>query len=369
MLEVLRLDGYRSFGRYRLSDLTRVNLLVGRNNSGKTSLLEAVELLVSCGDPRVLLRSAERRGETARGRDPDARTPYWRTKVAHLFHGHDLGSGTGIRLDGEPRRRAITLQIRPLTDEEGNGEAARSLFDEGEETAPALALEIRGPSRERPVVLPVGRDGSVGYRSLRATGALAGAADRLPRTRFLTPRSLDPGSMRTMWDAVQIEGREAEVVRAVRLVVPDLESIHFLSSDPSRSRLGAAGVLVGLGDGRRVPLGSQGDGMRRILALSLSLIDSTGGFLLIDEIEAGLHWTVMRDMWRFVVRAARESSVQVFATTHSLDCVRGLASLLDHDPDLGSEVSAHKLDRRLESAVALDADSIRTAVEQEIELR
>lgn len=368
MLDTLRLGGYRSFGRYRLPELTRVNLLVGRNNSGKTSLLEAVELLAARGDPQVLLRSAERRGEAAPARDPDGRT-YWRTNIAHLFHGHDVAPGTGIRLEAGPRHHAITLRIRPLTAEEGNGEAALSLFEEHGESAPALALEIAGHAREGKAVLPVGPDGSVQFRRLPVTPAPSGTPSR--PTRFLTPRSLEPGGMRTMWDTVQVEGRESEVIRAVRLVLPDLESIHFLSSDPTRSRLPAAGVLVGLGggSGRRVPLGSQGDGIRRLLALSLALINSAGGFLLIDEIEAGLHWTVMRRMWRFVIEAAKESSVQVFATTHSLDCVRGLASLLEEQPELGSEVSAHKLDRRLENAVALDAGSIRNAVEQEIELR
>ena len=57
--------------------------------------------------------------------------------------------------------------------------------------------------------------------------------------------------------------------------------------------------------------------MRRLLALSLSLIRTEQGILLVDEIDTGLHWTVMEEMWRLVVETARRSSVQVFATTHS----------------------------------------------------
>lgn len=109
--------------------------------------------------------------------------------------------------------------------------------------------------------------------------------------------------------------------------------------------------------------------MRRLLALSLSLIDSTDGVLMVDELDSGLHWTVMRKMWDFVIRAAVRSSVQVFATTHSLDCIRALASLHRGSPELSSEVSVFKLDRRLAKAIRLDAAEVEAAIEEDIEIR
>ena len=62
MLNGLTLRGYRSFETYQITDLARVNLVVGKNNCGKTSILEAIELLVS-GDPSALRKSALRRNE------------------------------------------------------------------------------------------------------------------------------------------------------------------------------------------------------------------------------------------------------------------------------------------------------------------
>ena len=109
--------------------------------------------------------------------------------------------------------------------------------------------------------------------------------------------------------------------------------------------------------------------MRRLLALSLSLIRTEQGILLVDEIDTGLHWTVMEEMWRLVVETARRSSVQVFATTHSYDCIRGLASLVESRPDLAGDVSIQKIERSLKEAVRFDAKDIRAAVEQNVELR
>ena len=105
------------------------------------------------------------------------------------------------------------------------------------------------------------------------------------------------------------------------------------------------------------------------MALSLLLADLQNGILLIDEIDTGLHWTVMEDLWRLVICAAREGDVQVFATTHSYDCVRGLASLLEREPELAEEVSLQKLERRLDEAVALRGEQLPIAVTHNIELR
>ncbi len=109
--------------------------------------------------------------------------------------------------------------------------------------------------------------------------------------------------------------------------------------------------------------------MRRLLALSLSLSDCTDSMLLVDEIDTGLHWTIMEDLWRLVIGAAQGRNVQVFATTHSYDCVKGLASLLESEPGLAGEVSLQKLERRLEEAVALDGQELASAIDLDIEIR
>lgn len=90
---------------------------------------------------------------------------------------------------------------------------------------------------------------------------------------------------------------------------------------------------------------------------------------MIDEIDTGLHWTVMADMWRLVIETSRRSGTQVLASTHSLDCIRGLASLLGKRPDLADEVSVHKLERRIGRSARFGAEEILAATDLDIELR
>ena len=166
------------------------------------------------------------------------------------------------------------------------------------------------------------------------------------------------------------EGRESEVFEAMRVVVPHLKDVVLLA-EPVRSAAGGpSGILVGTdGERERYPLDSHGDGACRVLALAAAGVRALGGFFLVDEVDTGLHYSALGDIWRFITTAAVVNQNQVFATTHSLDCIRGLAQMCERHPELADEVALHKIEPRLEKAVTIHSDEIEIAVEQEIEVR
>ena len=355
MLKTLALRGFRGFESYELTDLATVNLIVGKNNCGKTTVLEAIELLVSNGHPFVLHDVAGRRGEmTSAGNS---------VEVSHLFFGHVCEPGACFKLSANDGARSLSARIVSLDDvgeDAGPWPDRRGLSDEPD---PAFGLRLASGSGEKENVLPVTEDGTI--PSSRWPRTIRNVASDAP-VRFLTLESLASERMRDAWDEILAEGREDEIAHDMEFLVPEIDSIHFLTG----SRLRESGILVGrCGGGRRMPIGSYGDGLRRLLALRLAAAGANRGFLLVDEIDAGLHWTVMEDVWRLFVEVARKSDMQIFATTHSLDCIRGLGSLVRSRPDLGAEVSLQKVHRSLEQAVSFAGEQIATAVEQQIELR
>src|SRR5258708_17317679 len=93
MLTKLEISNYRGFKSYGVTGLARVNLLVGRNNSGKTAILEGLHLLTSRGDPAALVGAASRRGEIVMGQSRTDRIERL-TDVAPFFHGHELSLNT-----------------------------------------------------------------------------------------------------------------------------------------------------------------------------------------------------------------------------------------------------------------------------------
>ena len=379
MLRTLELQGYRGFESFRLSGLKRVNLLVGKNNCGKTAILEAMDFLVSRGDPSVLARSARRRGETGLqeiAEPPGSNLHDLHPDVSHLFFGRRMEPGVSLRISSNEAFGRVLVELLSLPDVEnemddrGTGMTPQTpLFDDESDPGSVLGLRISGDVPDRVPILPVTDGGLLlPSRYVRFRRSRSSIASGAPPVGFLTQDSLDPASMGVIWDKVLSEGREPEVIAAMKLLESDLDSIHFLTSGAHRRTSG--GILAGFGkNGRRVPLGSLGDGMRRLLALSLSLVRTGNGFLLIDEIDTGLHFSVMEEMWKLVVTTALRSNIQVVATTHSYDCIQGLDALLVSAPELAPEVSVQKIERSLPAAVNLDAAEIQVAVRQGIEVR
>ncbi|MFP4190433.1 MAG: AAA family ATPase [Candidatus Hydrogenedentota bacterium] len=370
MIHSLSLTNYRGFDTYRLEGLGPVNLIVGKNNSGKTSVLEAVHFLASGGDPSVLAQIALLRGETVFFGEDTESLKREAPEVSHFFWGHSLDLGSEFSIGADNGLSPLTVRVIQA---KLVSESQQRLFDRFGESAAAFSLRVGGGANgegEEPDSWLVSEEGALlelvyPYHRPRRMRHKAG-----PSIQYIAPESLEPRSMSDMWDRVLAEGRESEVIEAMRILEGDIADIVFLTGANARRASGQGGILAGFRNTKgRLPLGSLGEGIRRLLALSLSLIHSADGILLIDEIDTGLHWGVMQDMWQLVVRTAMDSNVQVFATTHSLDCLRGLAWLHESDPDVAQHVMVQKLDRNLKESVAFDTSQVHTAVEQEIELR
>jgi ABC-type transport system involved in cytochrome c biogenesis ATPase subunit len=361
-----------AFASTGFADCRGVNLLVGKNNCGKTSLLEAVHLLATQGEPAVLQRIALRRGEVVflnPEQDELQRHRNVFADVTHFFHGHDFGPGSRFSLcsDGAPGRLDVDVA---QAESEFDGQTR---FFEGAEDIPVFSLRIRSqrsPSGRDLLTVPVAETGALAIEAFYRFRRPANPAEGLPGgVHFLNVESLNSDTLGAAWDKVLAEKREQEVAQAMQILEPALEDIVFQTGNQTTRFSAPGNVLIGLkGASRRVPLGSLGDGMRRLLALSLALIRCERGILLIDEIDTGLHYSVMGDMWRLVIEAAR-NDIQVFATTHSLDCLRGLSWLCETHPELAREVSVQKIEPALDESVALDAEQIQVACEQEIEVR
>ena len=70
-----------------------------------------------------------------------------------------------------------------------------------------------------------------------------------------------------------------------------------------------------------VPLNFLGDGFKRIFYIILKTISLKGKRIMIDEIEIGIHYSKMKDFWVNIFKVCKELDVQLFATTHSEECI------------------------------------------------
>ena len=370
ILPDLSVRGFRGLANLNIQNLSRVTLILGKNNTGKSSLLEAVRLLCQADSRQLIRELLEFREEnvspTAEGlniQDVAATFP-----ISPLFHGFPtlfehiepivISCGKGSH------EKRINLSVEWFTEvEDDSGEirllaASEQDMDEAE-TTPAVVVEKEGTRSIYSIELF--------GRPLPRRRILRQNLEEVP-CQFLSSSSIEnTGVLGPLWDKIAITPLEEEVVQALRIVDPYISDVSMVGEQSSRQSRTA--VVWSSEFERRVPLRSYGDGMNRLFGLILSLANAKGGILLIDEFENGLHYTVQADAWRMVLSLSRVLGIQVLATTHSWDCVVGLAEASEEHEDSGATlIRLDKIGGELRS-ISYDNENMLKAVKYGTEVR
>jgi len=357
MISSIEIEGYRGFERFTMEGLGRLNLLVGTNNSGKTSALEALYLLTSQGDPYALWNVLWRRGE----RLPTA-LPNQELDVCHLFYGHEtqVGSKFTLSAKNDSPNRFVSFIIGDIKP----SKKQPTLMEE----PTGLALLIRGDPTPPVAAIPLTRAGGLTAESFPSRRLRR----RLPEgtSQFITSESLDSDNLIVLWNKVALTPDESLVMRALQFLDSSIERIASQAGPTNYYSGNRGGFIIKLkGREQPIPIGSMGDGIWRMLALAIAITQCRDGVLLVDEIDTGLHYSIMSDMWRLIFNAAKEFNVQVFATTHSYDCIQSLSSVCLSDKDEDNPVTLQRIEGGKSKSVPYSESEIVVASDREIEVR
>lgn len=349
MYTSFRVQNFRLFKDVELTDLARINLIGGKNNVGKTSLLEALFIYSGGYIAELAMRIQS-------FRDVPVEQTFWST----LFY--ELNENLVVKfsaVEDDESERSLSLklltersQIREVTElikQDENG--AGTTID------PSRVLELKWQDA----------DGSGENRLFQTPQGIQGQVPQPPaiRAAFLSNRK------RFAKEEVELLGRlvkskkEDMVLTALRVIEPRLERItSVFVNDTSQ-------IMVDIGLPELIPIGLLGDGIGRLLSILLRVTDETTTAVFIDEIENGLHYSVLPQVWKALCNIANESNVQVFATTHSREMIEAAQkSLTEYGEDA---FRYYRLDRDLvtEEIVATrytDA-SLDAAIETKYEVR
>ena len=114
--------------------------------------------------------------------------------------------------------------------------------------------------------------------------------------------------------------------------------------------------------------------MLRVLQLALKLFAAKGGLLLIDEFENGLHYSVQEKEWGLLFEVAERHNIQIFATTHSWDCIESFTKVAVARTEtdgvlfrLGRSVRTSDQGRVI--ATVFDEAALQNITQQDVEVR
>ncbi|WKN40646.1 AAA family ATPase [Tunicatimonas pelagia] len=338
MLNSLGIKNYRNLKSLEIEKLARVNLIAGKNNTGKTSLLEAVWLYSSKGGVEEIYQIIKDRGEIQdnSGKSNDE----YEVNLEHLtslFHNRILDLPASIQIgefsQDKNHSNKVNIEIVEFWEETG-GEKNRVYNNESLPKYLHIVENeeerIKHQNKLKPALKIVWKD--LPYLLYPLSKPIANYRAKLNKlfvdkfdSQFVRSTSDFESENAKLWDNIALTDREDHVIKALKIIEPNVEKLGFVG-DNDRTRK----AVVKLKNRKEVlPLKSMGDGMNRILSIVLAQINAIGRYLLIDEFENGLHYTVQEDLWRMIFKLAKELNVQVFATTHSNDCIRAFENVLN----------------------------------------
>ena len=259
MLDSLRIKNFRCFEDLTIESLGRVNLIVGKNNSGKSTLLEAIAVFAQHGKVPALQSILTSRNEFF------GKTSF----LENIFFNREI---TNTPLTIEDTKNKIEINL--------NSDLLIKDWNNNKENLPFSIINTQ-----------------IDSESILADN----------------------------WDIIYLNSEEKIINYALQILNPNITNIVFVQSPEVKGERIA--VLKLEGQAKATPLKAMGEGMSRILQIFINALKARNGYLMVDEFENGLHYSIQEEVWTALFKLAKDFDIQVFATTHSEDAVKAFCKV------------------------------------------
>jgi AAA15 family ATPase/GTPase len=319
-LDSLKIQNFRMLEDFEVEKLGQVNLIVGKNNSGKSTVLEALRIYAGNADRHLLEEIAKSHDELYFLKDEDIQP--FTTGVArpffNFFSKKSSAPAYKFSISETTNNQYLSFQYMHYVDfTKVDGLAYKAFFDEGlNEFYRVNKGQYERMENIRAKKLPM------------ITGSLTNTP-----CGFVSVTTPEMKQLAHFWDDVLVAQQEDTVHDVLKLVHDGFKSLIFIEN-PHNPNGGRVPYMSVVGQERRTPLKSQGYGLQRLLQIALNIYQAKDGFLLIDEFENGLHYSVQEKVWGLIFEMAKRLNIQVFATTHSWDCIEAFSEVASKREDV-----------------------------------
>jgi len=317
MYEWFEIRNFRGFESLRLSEFKRVNLIAGMNNVGKTNLLDAIFLHSGAYNPGLIMTIRGLRGfdRLKIDRTAGAESPF-----AYLFH--NKHTDESILLSGEDsatgfRQTELTIKINPdeLPSSIPYGTEGPQENSHAEISVPAIASSAN-VAQSLKLISQTQMEHFQTYLVADIDGMHVKPSPPAPPFPAYYVSSRSPANLDVeLYSNLIKRGKESIINGTIRLIDQRIQDVLLLT-EAEQTRLWVR-LDFGL-----IPLLDMGQGVARLANYAIRIANARKGVILIDEIENGLHYSVLTALWEKIGALAAEFNTQIFATTHSLECIR-----------------------------------------------
>jgi AAA15 family ATPase/GTPase len=353
MIKDIEINNFRCFDRLKVSGCKRINLISGKNNVGKTALLEAMFINSKPTKDTIFLLCDLRR-ESGRFSEilPEK---MW----SNFFFQQEIRSSCSIKTIFDD----LSLKIVEINI--GRQETLSELLNLDPNLVNLWLGTNIDNSADRYNEIVMSRERQI---------ATPNAFNKTPRPninpKYIQNSSFIPSSLVSSntslteeFDKARLNEKEDEVLKAFQIIDSSIIAVESFSIPEPTIYLKRQGE-------KRLPLSLFGDAMNRIADIILKIINNQDSVLLIDEIENGIHHSNQIAFWDFLYRLAEQLNVQIFATTHSLEMTEAFikAGLDRQDSAAHFELVRHEKTNKI-VAINRDLETLEYGISHHKEVR
>jgi len=318
MLQNFHIKGFKGFRDLQLTDLARVTIIGGKNNVGKTSLLESISLFYNTANPEWLFNHL-------RWRDIDIPVTDTEGFFSPLFTDFRMDNSISFEVKDGTHVATMELQCKPSNLEKSvvfdiseMNNALDATTDSAIETSYQMNLhyEVSGNGQED-VAIVLRKTQKTARIQFEPHPVTIIPSEMRNKSYFLPLRQKNTSQDVARLEFLDITRQVDRVIIFLQVIEPQLIGLTLATS--ARRPIIYADVQ---GMDRKVPIGLLGGGMNQLLSIVLAIATSRNGIVLIDEIDAGIHHSVLSKVWEGIFKAAKEFNCQIIATTHSYECLQ-----------------------------------------------
>lgn len=359
MIERIKISNFKIFQELILDDLHQITLVSGKNNVGKSTLLESIFFSNCYFNANSFFNI-----NNIRGSANTLRTDIWKS----FINVHSETSSFEIEKVENGTQKNIAVEL-----EDNRNIIAHPLFDNANFVDAQVSEKTndnRSITHQLSISASDGKNKDILQYFVKFDGQIQTVSDsssdnplrNCTYTNLISSKLvINQPFLAEMLGILDIEGKINYIIKALQILDPKISGIKTFVQN------GIIRIYASMNNGQHMPIDHMGDGICKLIGICTTILSNPNGLILVDEMENGFHYSTHKKIWEAICEAAKISNVQVIATTHSYECIKGASEAMKENIDFGYI----RLDNVSDKIVAksMSSEQLKIAIESNLEVR
>ena len=327
MIERIKIRDFKILKNLILDGLHQITLVSGKNNVGKSTLLEAIFFSNYYFNANAFFNI-----NNVRGSANTLKTDIWKSFInvhseTSSFEVEKVENGTKINIAVELTGNKNIIAHSLLDNANLVDAQVSEKTNDNRSITHQLSISASDEKNKDTLHYFVKFDGQIQTVSdFSSDNPLRNCT----YTNFISSKSvLNQLVLAEMLGKLDIEGKSNYVIKALQILDPEISGIKTYVQN------GVIRIYASMNNGRSMPIDNMGDGICKLIGICTTILSNPNGLILVDEMENGFHYSAHKKIWEAIYEAAKISNVQVIATTHSYECIKGASEAMKENIDFG----------------------------------